>query len=267
MDINTYNSGTNNKLDRRQRIQENQYSFPYHHFISAIDGNFTQTKAIAKGYEYLSYIHFVMQKVNEHDFGSLLDVGCGDGKFLAELYEACPKCPRFVGLDYSQRAVDLARFMTTDMEIEFVCDSIEGFKGPGGSFDIITLIEVLEHIPLDKLGKCLESLHSNLNSNGYLFITVPSDNTPVQAAQKHYQHFNIESLQLLLDPLFSIEDYYLVNKKSFIVDRIIQRCFYNNYFIINHKKFLTGLYAYYKNHYFHACKANCKRIVAICRKE
>jgi methylase of polypeptide subunit release factors len=99
-----------NKLSDQQIIQENSYEYPYH-YIPIWNGiTFSQTHTLWWGYEYISYLHYVLDKVSQMDFESLLDVGCGDGRFLFELSRRFSS-KRLSGIDYSKRAIDFARIM------------------------------------------------------------------------------------------------------------------------------------------------------------
>jgi 2-polyprenyl-3-methyl-5-hydroxy-6-metoxy-1,4-benzoquinol methylase len=135
------------KLSDQQVIQESKYDYPYH-YIPKWDGhNFSQTKYLAWGYEYLSYLHFVIEKASQIGFKSLLDVGCGDGRFLYELSQRFTNY-QLVGVDYSQRAIGFAKIIMADTKVEFVCGDIRNESLFDKKFDIITLIETLEHIKL-----------------------------------------------------------------------------------------------------------------------
>jgi 2-polyprenyl-3-methyl-5-hydroxy-6-metoxy-1,4-benzoquinol methylase len=69
---------------------------------------FRQIISLNRGYEYLSYLYFTIKRVVELDFMSLLDVGCGDGRLLFELNQTVTG-QRLVGIDYSTRAIELAK--------------------------------------------------------------------------------------------------------------------------------------------------------------
>jgi 2-polyprenyl-3-methyl-5-hydroxy-6-metoxy-1,4-benzoquinol methylase len=96
--------------------------------------------------------------------GRLLDVGCGLGYFVKRLSDF-PSWQVF-GYEISRQAVDFAR-KELDLPNVF-CGSVEDSNFDKASFDIITLWDVLEHIPHpDPL---LSYLFSLLKEEGILFI-------------------------------------------------------------------------------------------------
>jgi SAM-dependent methyltransferase len=78
-------------------------------------------------------------------FSSVLDVGCGPGIFLAELHRRYPSA-RLAGVDISEEGVALARRNLPSAGFS-VCDIAR--QTPAGSFDLITLVDVAEHIEDD----------------------------------------------------------------------------------------------------------------------
>ncbi|TSD02427.1 MAG: type 12 methyltransferase [Parcubacteria group bacterium Athens0714_24] len=242
-------------MEKQETIQENQYSFPYHYIPTLTDG-FSQTKNLFWGYEYLSYLNFVLSKLKLLSFDSLLDIGCGDGRFLHEAKKGFPNAI-LLGIDSSQRAISLAKAINP--EINFICGDIQKIN-LDKKYDIITAVEVLEHIPSQDIRSFLESLGRLLNVNGKLIITVPSDN--INLISKHYQHFNIPKIENLFNGLFKIEEIHYLNKNC-LKNKIIQKLLGNRFFILNHKKTLNCLYNYYTKNLLIANKNNAKRIALI----
>jgi len=236
------------------------YDYPYH-YIPAWDGvNFSQTRVLDWGYEYLSYLYFVLGKVNELGFESLLDVGCGDGRFLYELNRRVSG-KRLVGMDYSKRAIEYARIM--DPGIEWIHGNIDekGILDPG--FDIITLIEVLEHIVPDDIPSFLKCISDYLNSDGMLVVTVPSRNIPT--SDKHYQHFDLESLSGTLSPWFEPVDAVYLNKRS-LTKRLMHGLLSNRLVVMQNQSILNRCYKFYTKHLLFADMKNCRRIAVVCRQ-
>src|ERR1043166_3143274 len=72
-------------VPRQETIQETEYQFPYHYIPTLENGNFSQVRKLRWGYEYLSYLRFILSRLDKIEFASLLDVGCGEGRFLCEV--------------------------------------------------------------------------------------------------------------------------------------------------------------------------------------
>lgn len=250
-----------NTLESQQIIQENAYEYPYH-YIPKWDGNsFSQTHTLAWGYEYVSYLHFVLDKVSRMGFESVLDVGCGDGRFLFELAQRFPN-KKLVGVDYSNRAIDYARVMAP--HVEWLCDDIQNENIFPIKFDIITLIETLEHIPPGEIRAFLKGTHHYLAERGALIVTVPSKN--IEVCKKHYQHFDLNSLVNTLSPLFTVTDVCYLNHKSPPFLPMVSRVLSNRFFILNSSKLLKLIYNYYLHNFLLVDIASCRRIAVVCNK-
>lgn len=95
----------------------------------------------------------------------VLDVGCGTGAFLTSF----PKYVTAIGIDTSETALELCRKKgITDV----YKGSLDSFPLHGHTFDLITLLDVIEHID-DDIG-ALHKTRQLLKSNGYILVTVPA---------------------------------------------------------------------------------------------
>ena len=110
---------------------------------------------------------------------TVLDIGCGDGGFLAEMHKLGFK--RLIGFDQSPgleraRQLGFGEFYRANVW-EFL-DQAERKQAPAAS--AIVLVNVLEHVadPLDLLRR----LHAVLPAGGALCVTVPNDFSPLQQA-------------------------------------------------------------------------------------
>ena len=100
--------------------------------------------------------------------GKLLDVGCGLGYFVKKV-SSYPNWEVF-GYEISRAAVDYAR---NNLGLKNVlAGRVEESQFPPQSFDIITLWDVLEHIP--QPDSLLGYLNSLLKEGGILFIHTPN---------------------------------------------------------------------------------------------
>jgi len=96
---------------------------------------------------------------------AILDVGCGTGGILADLSDTYETC----GTDTSARAVELAqRRGITDVH----CCTLDTFPFPNRRFDLITLLDVVEHVE-DDVG-LLSTACEMLREGGTILVTVPA---------------------------------------------------------------------------------------------
>jgi cyclopropane fatty-acyl-phospholipid synthase-like methyltransferase len=245
-------------LDDIQKIQEGLYEFPYHHIPKYDNKKFSTMRAYRGSHQYIAAINFLLSKINEIDFKNLLDIGCGDGKYLYEISKKYPS-KLFVGIDYSEQAILFATAMSP--KIKFICGDIT--KNTIGKFDLIILIETLEHIKPELIPNFIKEIHSHMEPNGKLIVTVPSTNVPT--SPKHYQHFNLKSLENSLSPYFKTEKYFFVNKITKEA-RVIKSLLVNRFFALNYEPILNKLFKYYESKLYEGDEENCQNIFIICSK-
>ncbi len=79
---------------------------------------------------------------------SLLDAGCGDGRFLAALTTLGPLPNRVVGVDIAESILDTARRATVaaGFEPELLRANLERLPLGDAEFDLVVSIQVLEHL-------------------------------------------------------------------------------------------------------------------------
>lgn len=249
------------KLHKEQKVQEDKYSFPYHHVITISKNHFSQNFNIKWGYEYASYISFIVDKLKSLSFDSLIDVGCGDGKFLSELDKRIPG-KILSGVDYSRRAIGLAKIVSPG--IDYTYGDISAEETIKNIFDAATLIETLEHIHPNKINAFISSIARILKKDGLLIVSVPS--IIEKPDSHHFQHFDENKLINYFSKHFKCNEIHYINKSSKNVERL-SKIFTNKYFILNNKRMKNHLYNYYLKKFLLAKKSNGRRIVAIFRKK
>lgn len=246
-------------LSAEQAVQEAAYEFPYHYLPRLEGGNFSQVRKLRWGYEYLSYLRFVLARLERVEFDSLLDVGCGEGRFLREVSKRFSG-KRLLGVDFSARAIEYARLLNPGLD--FLRADIARGAESSERFDVVTLIETLEHVPPVELGEFVSGLRRRTNDGGTLVVSVPSTNIKMSA--KHYQHFDLRSLASALAPHFRVEEHYYLNRIS-KWERLLSAALTNRYFILNERRLLNALFRRYERSLLAARESDCKRICVVCR--
>ena len=177
-------------MKEKFKIQEQEYQFPYHH-IPHIDkrNNVVNYRNLAWGFKYFCYLLHCKKIIESLDVNSVLDVGCGEGRFLGLLDK---EVSRKVGVDLSAKAIGFAKAFHPDIEF-FSKDSSEIEE----KFDVVTTIEVLEHIPDEEVSTFFHKLAMRTNEQGRILICVPTTVKPFPT--KHYRHYNLELFQNQLE--------------------------------------------------------------------
>ena len=215
----------NSKIDN---IQKNQYHFPYH-FIPDVSNfpNFSKQWSFAPSY--IAAINLTinwLQALGRRQVHTHMDFGCGDGAFLLTLKEQKQFHDiRFLGIDLDENAINWARLFGHTSKM-FSVEDVKNINA--NSIDSGTLIEVLEHIPVEDLDEFITNVARSLKIGAELFITVPS--TQKKVTDKHYQHFTHESLKCYLEDKFEIISMKSFDKMSFFT-KILKRITRNNWYI------------------------------------
>jgi SAM-dependent methyltransferase len=110
------------------------------------------------------------------------DVGCGTGGFLRHLQQRGVR--DLAGFDYSAEVLEGIR---SDGIRTAAVDFEQRFDLPGGPWDVVSCLDVLEHIR-DEDG-FLQSVRANLVPGGCLVLTVPAHAFLFSEWDRQLQHF------------------------------------------------------------------------------
>lgn len=249
-------------MDTQQELQEQAYAFPYHYLPRFENRFFSQHEHWSWGYRYLGRLKVVLDLLDREGFESLLDMGCGDGRFLRET-DRRYGTRKLLGIDCSETAISWARMMNPHLRFE-VRDLL--VMPTSGEYDVVTLLEVIEHLPPGSLPDCAAVVNGLLRPGGRLILTTAHTNTATDP--KHYQHFNQARLRELLQDQFE--------ELSFIPFDSIPTWFRwamklmggsGKHFIITNRRLLTALFTYYMRHCLYGSgEPRCQRIACTARK-
>lgn len=109
-----------------------------------------------------------MEVVEDFRDLDILDLGCGDGRFGMQLL--AEGCASYVGVEGSQRMVEIAekRLSTVDSTVHHA--SIETWDYPANTFDLVISRLVLHYI--EDISHILEQVHQSLKANGRFIFSI-----------------------------------------------------------------------------------------------
>lgn len=128
--------------------------------------------------------------IKEHDFRAkrVLDVGCGNGKYLAFLQGLGLEVS---GIDSSSTAVEMANNLLNDSTAVIEAD-IYDYLLPASTYDLIISIAAIHHGLKGQVVNAIKNIYQSLKTSGYCFITLP-DNEGSAHWVSMVEHQEIES--------------------------------------------------------------------------
>ncbi|MEZ5834313.1 MAG: methyltransferase domain-containing protein [Geminicoccaceae bacterium] len=105
------------------------------------------------------------------DFDSHLDIACGPGTFIGMFGDG-----RSVGVDLATRQLAYAK--ATHGGTGWVACTADALPFAPASFDVVTSIELIEHIPREAALTMLRTVHGILRKGGRLVLTTPNYRSP-----------------------------------------------------------------------------------------
>jgi SAM-dependent methyltransferase len=121
----------------------------------------------------------------------LLDIGCGDARFGADAARHADT----VGVDLSQRALGFACELVRDAH--FIAARAQALPFASASFDVVTLLDVIEHIPDADERRVVAEAGRVLRPGGRLVISTNTDRSAREL--KHYRHYSLDRFCALFD--------------------------------------------------------------------
>lgn len=171
----------------------------FYAYSNAMQGwsEFKKTDFIRESYKFESVKTFLLEEKPQ----TLLDLGCGNGKFLHLAQKWLPGAELY-GIDPSPCAIESA----IEYGVNATCESFENFdQSSSKKYEVISMWGVLEHLPNPL--EILEKVRNKLVDNGYLIVCVPNVESLVVKmlwdkcftfCPQHLWYFDIASLSHLL---------------------------------------------------------------------
>jgi 2-polyprenyl-3-methyl-5-hydroxy-6-metoxy-1,4-benzoquinol methylase len=175
--------------------------------ISTASSNYIINKRIKK---ISNYINFNQSKI--------LDVGCGDGAYTAALAK---KAKIVYGIDIQLRELEKSYNLISQSKLanlKFICMDAQKIAFLNNSFDIILMIESLEHMQDQE--KVLENLYNILKENGVLILYVPNRFFPLEGHGAHIGRLNLSFRVPFLPWLPNKISKYFINARNYTSNSI-----------------------------------------------
>jgi len=149
-------------------VGEEFYEDPGEHYPESLRRIYVERKLQRKGWESLVHNARLFLQFKPALGGELLDIGCGEGLFLA----FAQKYYNVVGIDIDQKAIHAAKELYGVQRVYAM--TLEEFRRhfPREKFDVVTMFEVLEHLE-DPVGT-IRDIKAILKPRGILVISVPN---------------------------------------------------------------------------------------------
>lgn len=126
----------------------------------------------------------------------VLDIGCWTG----QLYRALTKLPaKYYGIDIPEASGAISEAKKLSPRGHWVVGSALNLPYKSKTFDLVTLLDVIEHIPVGTEKECLEEIYRVLKPGGLLIFSTPADNLVSKLADPAYflmghRHYSIPEL-------------------------------------------------------------------------
>ncbi len=116
--------------------------------------------------EFLDFI-----KINDFKVKKVLDIGCGNGKYLVFLKNLGFKT---TGIDSSPTAVEMTKSSLND-DSEIQCLNMYEYTPLAAQYDLIVSIAAIHHGLKKQVRDLIKRIYSSLLPGGYFFITLPDN--------------------------------------------------------------------------------------------
>ena len=175
---------------------------------------------------------------------NVLDLGCGTGittKYIAGLKA------KVTGVDLSPKLIEFAKENSDHKNAKYLIDDITTVNLGKKTFDAICLIDIMEHIPTEKIAKLIKNIKKYSHENTIIYLNIPDARLQSWIKKNKPKRLQIidegYSISDILDWFRSI-DFEAINVKVYGIDFPLQ---YSSYIFVkknviyhNYKKYCKG---------------------------
>jgi SAM-dependent methyltransferase len=131
----------------------------------------------------------------------IVDIGCGTGFVVSALLKL--GFSNAIGFDSDKGQVAEAQRRELPVTQVPVSQTLEWLNSHANSFDVVTIFDVLEHIPVDKQLPFLRGVNAALKAGGTVVCQVPNSNSLVSSRYRwgdwtHHSSFTEHSIDFVL---------------------------------------------------------------------
>lgn len=131
------------------------------------DTIYRQNKGVQSKWHYLKF-KFFQEHIRTTD--RLLDIGCGPGTFLGNFNQYASA----IGIDISAAQIDYATQHYATKQRTFSTFSGNALPFEDASFDVVTLIEVIEHVSPEVVDHLFSEAYRVLKPGGRFYVSTPN---------------------------------------------------------------------------------------------
>lgn len=215
-------------LNPRPRVTDLNVIYPntYYAFSDNINPIVKKLRGVWEGKKVRSYQEFIGEGKRK-----VLDVGCGEGRFLSILKEHGPKEWDLVGIDFDEDAIKKCRARG----FEAIASRVEDYQAGVGEFDAVIMLQLIEHVenPLEMA----EYVFKLLKPGGCFIIETPNlGGLDFKIFKKSWwghfhfpRHWHLFSTFSLKDML--VKAGYTIDDVSYLISTSAWTISHHNYFL------------------------------------
>ena len=138
--------------------------------VGYYDKMFAEGLKVNRGLQF-SWHYLKFKTVKDHfpEYISHLDIACGPGTFIGNFLDK-----KSIGLDISDNQINYAKNRYSSLSSQFYLKDMNKEFNDEKNYDVITLLEFIEHISPEEVNDLVLKCMDKLNKNGKIIITTPN---------------------------------------------------------------------------------------------